>query len=58
MMVNVDPSKINKADVARAHRDRFLQKVRQGEMSAEEFLLKICGVPSHRVQEMRVLAGL
>jgi hypothetical protein len=50
--------KVDKAEIARGHRERFLRKVREGEMTAEEFLLKICGVPAHRLQEMRALAGL
>jgi hypothetical protein len=55
MMAKMELPKINKAEIARVHRDRFLQKVRQGEMSADEFLLKICGVPAHRLQEMHAL---
>lgn len=54
----MDLAKLNKAEVARAHRDRFLQKVRAGEMSVDEFLLKICGVPAHRLQEMRHLVAV
>jgi hypothetical protein len=50
--------KVDKTEIARGHRERFLRKVREGEMTAEEFLLKICGVPAHRLQEMRALAGL
>jgi hypothetical protein len=58
MMARMEMLKVNKAEIARGHRERFLQKVREGEMTADEFLLKICGVPAHRLQEMRALAGL
>lgn len=58
MMARMEILKVNKAEIARDHRERFLQKVREGEMTADEFLLKICGVPAHRLQEMRALARL
>lgn len=55
MKAMMDILKANKAEIARTHRDHFLQKVRSGEMSVDDFLLKICGVPAHRLHEMRAL---
>jgi hypothetical protein len=57
-MARMKMLRVDKAEIARGHRERFLEKVREGEMTADEFLLKICGVPVHRLQEMRTLAGL
>lgn len=58
MIAMMEVAKVNKAEIARAHRDHFLQKVHRGEMTAEDFLLKICGVPANRLQEMRALVNL
>ena len=57
-MTSREAASLKKADVARAHCDKFLQMVRDGRMSAEEYLLNICGVPRHKLDQMRALAGI
>ena len=50
--------KVDKAETARVRRERFVEKVRQGEMTVDDFLLKIVGVPVHRLEELRPLLRL
>jgi hypothetical protein len=57
-MTSREAASLKKADVARTHCDKFLQMVRDGRMSAEEYLLNICGVPPHKLDQMRALAGI
>jgi hypothetical protein len=57
-MTSEEATKLKKADIARDHRDRFLKMVRDGKMTADEYLHKICGVPSHRLAQARIVSGL
>jgi hypothetical protein len=42
----------NKADTAAAHREAYLARVRAGEMTPEQYLREICGVPEAKLVEM------
>lgn len=57
-MRTMDAMTRTKAEIAKAHRERFLEMVRAGKMSVDDYLTKVCGVPMHRLPEMRALAGL